>query len=102
MEFLKKIEGGFDLRVKVTPKSARSEITGVGLDRVLIKLNAPPVDGAANKELIKLLSKKLGIAKSNISVLKGEKSRLKTIRALTVTRDRIEIVISESVISKNR
>lgn len=42
-----------------------------------LKITAPPVDGAANNEIIKIFSKILNEPKSNISILKGQTSKLK-------------------------
>lgn len=67
-----------EFEVTVSPKSSRSEAVIDG-DSIKIYLNSPPADGKANAELIKLLSKKLHIAKSSICIIKGEKSRKKKI-----------------------
>lgn len=67
------------IRVKVIPRSSKSRIVGEFDDLLKVCLNAPPIEGAANKELIKLFSKYFGVAKSDIEVVRGEKSRLKTI-----------------------
>jgi uncharacterized protein len=67
------------LDITVTPKSSMSKIT-IGKDKaVKVYLNSPPAEGKANEECIRLFSKKLGIAKSFITIEKGEKSRKKRI-----------------------
>lgn len=65
--------------IRVTPKSSRRSVTVDDGGRVKVALNSPPAEGKANAECIELLSKKLGIAKSYISILRGEKGRNKTI-----------------------
>ncbi len=68
------------IRIKVTPRSSKNEIVGELPDGTFkIKLKAPPVDGEANVELIKFLSKEWKIPKSNIKILKGQTSRNKLI-----------------------
>jgi uncharacterized protein YggU (UPF0235/DUF167 family) len=47
---------------------------------VLIRLNAAPVEGAANAELVELLARLLDLPKRNITIVSGEKSRLKRVR----------------------
>ena len=47
-----------------------------------IKLNAPPIDGAANQRLIEFLAEKFDVAKKNIKILHGEKSRIKEVEIL--------------------
>jgi len=65
--------------VTVTPKSSRSLVTADEAGNIKVYLNSPPVEGKANKECIALISKKLGIPKSKISIEKGEKGRSKRI-----------------------
>jgi uncharacterized protein (TIGR00251 family) len=48
--------------------------------RLAISLKAPPVDGAANKELVKFLSKQFKISKSSFSLEKGETSKQKIVK----------------------
>jgi uncharacterized protein (TIGR00251 family) len=45
-----------------------------------IRISSPPIDGAANAELIKLLSKKFGVSKSNVEIISGETSKLKQVK----------------------
>jgi uncharacterized protein (TIGR00251 family) len=49
-------------------------------DAILVRLNAPPVDGAANEALIAFLSDVLGVRRRDISLIAGEKSRDKRVR----------------------
>lgn len=49
-------------------------------DHITIFLNAPPIDGKANEELISFLAKEFGIAKSKIELVRGQKSKQKQIR----------------------
>jgi uncharacterized protein (TIGR00251 family) len=64
--------------ITVTPKSSKSLIV-LEEGRVKVKLNSPPVDGKANEECIRLFAKALGLPKSTISIIKGEKGRQKLI-----------------------
>jgi len=84
-------------KCKVITRSSRNEIVGYEsfnklslefedesnpekeLPFLKVYLTAVPVRGKANKELIKLLSKELGVGKSKISIIKGEKSSEKII-----------------------
>jgi uncharacterized protein (TIGR00251 family) len=67
------------LDIRVIPRSSRQRIVIGDNDTIRVYLNAPPVEGRANSECIALLSKKLGIAKSRISIEKGERGRRKRI-----------------------
>jgi len=64
------------LKVRLQPRASRDRIVGYDSEgRLRIKVTAPPVGGAANLRLIELLSKWLGISKSKISIISGEKKR---------------------------
>jgi uncharacterized protein (TIGR00251 family) len=78
-------EGGLLLTVRVTPKASRTGVTSIvplsdGRAALAIRLAAPPVDGAANAELIAFLSKALGVPKSAIALTVGHEGRVKTLR----------------------
>ncbi|NNE65197.1 MAG: YggU family protein [Pyrinomonadaceae bacterium] len=85
MSHLVKFGSGVKLLVKVIPRSSRSLISGLHDGRLRVKLNAPPVDGAANKELVKLVSKTLDVRKSSISISSGKSSRRKTLEIMDIT-----------------
>ncbi len=66
---------GITLKVRVTPNSSKNSATvGTG-ERLEIKLTSPPKEGKANEQLVKFLGKKLGIAPSSITILRGRSSR---------------------------
>jgi uncharacterized protein (TIGR00251 family) len=87
------LEGASSLAVKIDviiqPKSSRNEIVGMQGDCLKIKLTAPPVDGKANAALIAFLAKKLGIPKSNITIVRGKNSRRKTIELYGVSHENL-------------
>jgi uncharacterized protein (TIGR00251 family) len=68
------------IRIKLLPKSSRNQVVGREGDHFKVKVTAPPVEGRANKALIDLLAKKLGVPKSHIEIISGKSSRLKSIR----------------------
>ncbi len=67
------------LRVRVTPGARKSEIAGEAGGRLRVRLQAPPVEGKANRELTKFIAKNLGLKKNRVSLAGGEKSREKTL-----------------------
>lgn len=68
------------IKVKITPCSSKNEIAEEMSDGTIkIRLKAPPVDGEANEELIKFLSKEWKIPKSNIIIKSGKTSKNKTL-----------------------
>lgn len=67
------------LNVKAQPNSSKNKIAGFyGEEMIKINIKAPAVEGAANKELVKFLSKEFKIPKSEIEI-KGETSKKKQI-----------------------
>lgn len=74
-----KTDNGIKLNIKVIPNASRCEVVGILDNSLKIKLDVPPVDGKANEKCIKFFSKLLGIPKSSISIISGEKSRSKVL-----------------------
>lgn len=70
---------GVILHVRVSPNAAQSKIIGLYENALKISLQAPPVDGAANQELIRFLANMFGFPKSQIKIIRGETSRTKQI-----------------------
>jgi uncharacterized protein (TIGR00251 family) len=70
-----------EIRVKVIPKSSKTELAGYLPDGTWkVKVAAPPEKGKANRALCEFLAEKLGVAKSRIRIVTGETSALKRIR----------------------
>lgn len=67
------------ISVIILPRSSKSEIVGIYNDCLKIKLKSPPVDNAANEELVRFLSEKLKMPKRNIEIVKGHRQKRKTI-----------------------
>jgi uncharacterized protein len=65
--------------VRVQPRASRSEIAGVYGDALKIRLTAPPVDGAANEELVMFLAGIFAVPRRAIRILTGESSRSKVV-----------------------
>jgi uncharacterized protein YggU (UPF0235/DUF167 family) len=68
------------LSIKVKPNARTSALEDVGDGTWLARLKSPPVDGKANAELIELVARHLGCARSAVSIRSGAGARLKLIR----------------------
>jgi hypothetical protein len=79
VDWLEEREGGVRLRVRVQPRASRSEIVGEHGGALKIRLAAPPVEGEANRALVKLLAKRLRLASSNVRIVAGETGRAKLV-----------------------
>ncbi len=77
--FLLKTQEGIIFSVKLVPNSSVSKIQDYTNEYVRIKISSPPLENRANKELISFCSNLFDINKSQISIISGEKSKLKKI-----------------------
>ena len=80
---------GVTFGVHVQPRASRNELCGVQGEEMKLRLTSPPVEDAANKLCIEFLAKLLGVAKSNVAIIAGTRSRHKTIRISGVTRAKV-------------
>ena len=67
------------IRVHLTPRSARDEMLGWDDDVLRARVSAPPVKGRANEALLRLLAEALGVPKSSLRIVRGQRSREKLV-----------------------
>jgi uncharacterized protein (TIGR00251 family) len=72
-------DAGVTLQVWIQPRASRTEIVGQHGDAVKIRVAAPPVDGAANDELVRFLAGQYGVPRSAVTITSGATGRRKTI-----------------------
>lgn len=77
------------ITIKVKPRASRDKIEGWQEDSLQVRLTSPPVEGAANAALIKLLARKTGVARSRISIITGEKGRSKVLEFEGITSEEL-------------
>jgi uncharacterized protein len=70
---------GVLIRVKVVPRASKDEISGQLDGAIKIRLQAPPVEGKANKALVHFMAKMLDVSKSAVTILSGETGRSKRV-----------------------
>jgi uncharacterized protein (TIGR00251 family) len=78
-------DGKLTFKVQVVPRASRSEIVGEHNGALRIRIAAPPVDGAANEELIRTLARALGVRRNAIEITSGQTARTKQVRVTGVT-----------------
>ncbi len=71
---------GLTFWIYVQPRASKAVIVGAHQDALKIKLTAPPVEGAANKQCIEILAEALHCPKSRIEIVSGQTSRRKQVR----------------------
>jgi uncharacterized protein (TIGR00251 family) len=67
------------LHVHLTPRSARDEVLDLQDDVLRARVTAPPVEGRANEALLRLLAGALGVPKSGLRIVRGQRSREKLV-----------------------
>lgn len=75
--------------VRVIPRASRTELAGIRDEAVLVRIQAPPVEGAANDRLITFLADLIGIPKRQIEIVGGEKVRRKRLLVKDVSVARV-------------
>ena len=85
-------DGKIVFKVQVVPRSSRSEVVGAHNGSLKVRVAAPPVDGSANDELIRVIAKTFKVSRSAVSIVSGQSSRLKHIRIDVAMADLIKIL----------
>jgi uncharacterized protein (TIGR00251 family) len=80
--------GDLVFNVRVVPRASKSEIVGEHDGALRVRIASPPVDGAANVELVKLLAKTFGVSKSAVEILSGQTSKTKQIKIANLTAEK--------------
>lgn len=73
---------GVRIQVRVQPRASRTEVMGLHGDAIKIRLAAPPVDGAANRALIRLVASTLHVPRSAVTVRAGHATRWKVVHVV--------------------
>ncbi|MEO5857658.1 MAG: DUF167 domain-containing protein [Pyrinomonadaceae bacterium] len=82
-------EEAITFTVRVGPRASKNEIVGELEGSLKIRISAPPVDGAANEEVVKVLAKAFGVAKSNVTIVSGETSKTKRVSVIGATLEQL-------------
>ena len=96
MEALRVAVRGTTVRVDVhvQPRASRSEIVGLHGAALKVRVQAPPVEGAANEALASLLADRLGVPRRAVRVVAGATSRAKTVEVDGTTEDAVRALAS--------
>ena len=75
-------DGKLTFKVRVVPRASRTEIIGEHDGALRVRLAAPPVEGAANLALVRLLARALDVSPGSVEITSGKSSRTKTVSIL--------------------
>ncbi len=82
--------GSLIFRVQVVPRASRSEVVGEHNGALRVKIAAPPVDGAANEELIRTLASAFKVSRSAVLITGGHASKLKQVTITGLVPDALQ------------
>jgi len=75
-------DGKLIFKVRVVPRASRSELVGEHDGALRVRIAAPPVDGAANDELVRLLAQVFAVPRNAVAITGGQTAKLKTVSVL--------------------
>ena len=78
--------------VRVAPRASRNRIVGVQDGALKVALTAPPVEGAANEALRKMLAKAFGVSKSSVEIVRGDRARTKLLRVQGADLAKLDLI----------
>lgn len=90
---VRKIEGGIVVSVKVHPNAGKDRVVGEHADKIKIAVTVAPEKGKANRAVIKVLSRRLGVKSSDIQIVSGETSRDKKVFIKNITEEDFNRII---------
>lgn len=80
-------DGAVIFSVRVVPRASKSEIVGEMDGALKVRIAVPPIDGAANAELIKILAKAFGVSKADVEIAAGQTSKTKQVVIWNINRE---------------
>ena len=90
-------DGGVIFAVRVQPRASKSGVAGELDGALKIRLAAPPVDGEANEELIRVLAKLFNAPRQQVALLSGLTSKNKLVRVSGISAEEVERVLAETL-----
>jgi uncharacterized protein (TIGR00251 family) len=91
---LRETETGVIFRIRVVPRASRCEPVGIQDDALKLRITAPPVEGKANRECVRMLAGFLGVKRTQVAIISGYSSRTKTVAVEGVKAKEIAALIA--------
>lgn len=83
-------QDGVVIALFVQPRASKNSLCGLQGEELKVRLTSPPVEGAANKLSCTFFAKLLGVSKSSVTLIRGDKSRHKQIVVEGVSLDEVK------------
>ena len=89
-------DGQLVFRVQVVPRASRSEVVGEHDGSLRVRVAAPPVDGAANEELIRVLGQTFKVSRSAVRILSGQNGRIKQVSIEGIPESLAGVILNQT------
>lgn len=99
-DWLTMVDDGTVVSLHIQPRASNNEIIGEQNGALKVRLTSPPVEGAANKLCCEFIAKLCGVAKRDVSILSGDKSRHKRIRISGLSIETVQAVLTGAIKQK--
>jgi len=86
--------GALLFKVRVVPRASRSGVVGEHDGALRVRVAAPPVEGAANEELMRTLAKSFDVPVRYVLIVSGHASKLKQVQVKGITKERLQSVFN--------
>ena len=94
---IRAVEGGVVFSVHVIPRSKKEGLAGFHGDAVKLKVSAPPVEGSANKAVVRFFAKLFGVPKGDVEILRGATGREKQVLVRGVKPEEAEEILTRAL-----
>ena len=78
------------LKIRVIPNARKTEFSGSRGDEIVLRLNAPAIEGRANEAAVEFLSRFFGVSRSAVIIIRGERSRHKIVEIVGLKNGDLE------------
>ncbi|HEY3426780.1 MAG TPA: DUF167 domain-containing protein [Negativicutes bacterium] len=86
---------GVSVKIRVQPRSSRNSLAGINGDSLKVTLTSPPVEGEANVACVNFMAKSFAVAKNQVSIIAGHKSRNKIVKITGINKADLAAVINK-------
>ena len=90
---IRNTDDGVEFDVRVIPRAHKTTAAGLRGDAIVIRLAAPPIDGAANDSLVRFLSETLDIPQRAVRIARGVRARTKRVEVSGVTEAQVRALL---------
>ena len=91
------MSGAAKLKIRVIPNARKTEFSGSRGDEIVLRLNAPAIEGRANEAAVEFLSRFFGVSRSAVIIIRGERSRHKIVEIVGLKNGDLERKLAQLI-----